>query len=89
MIFQIKWNSLKILNYVCSVKGHNLTVVMGDWLSFIIDHWLESVYEFICDFANYNRFTYIHRIKYFLCQKEIQEHLVITLSMYLSVCKGS
>ena len=80
---------MKILNYVCSVKGHNLTVVMGDRLSLIIDHWLESVYEFICDVANYNRFTYIHRIKYFYAQKEIQEHLVFTLSIYLSVCKGS
>ena len=55
--------------YVFVTLGHNLTVVMGDRLSFIINHRLESVYEFICDVANYNRFTHIHRIKYFLCPK--------------------
>ena len=37
---------------------------MGDRLNFIIDHRLEPVR---CDFADYNRFTHIHWIKYFLC----------------------
>ena len=35
-------------------------LVMGDRLNFIIDHLLESVDAFRCDFADYNRFTHIH-----------------------------
>ena len=64
-------------------------VVMGDRLNFIIDHWLESVDA--CDvilpiIIGLHIFT---ALSTFYARKEIQDHLIFTLSIYLSECKGS
>ena len=60
-------------------------------MNFIIDHQLESVDAFdaiLLIIIALHIFNELSTYVPFMPQNEIQEHLVFTLSLYFSVCKG-
>ena len=61
-----------------------LSLVMGNRLNFMIAHRLELVDEIDPDFANYNWFTHIHWLKYFLCPG--RKFRSIWFLSYLCIC---